>query len=215
MSIGYYINLKHREDRKLHFEKIKSKFPFFKNVKRFDAIINPNGALGCSMSHHAVLSLLEEETRDMPENTNVIVCEDDFFIFNKDHFDDFLNSYENIKDDNWSVLTLTPRGDSDKNYKEYINQGFLRITDNQTMSGYIVKKNFIPILRKTLEKGIQGMKNGGHPLQNTCDQIWKTLQHEYVYIYYNKIYGGQVPSVSDLEGRFVNYNQRFLMQINH
>ena len=79
MSIGYYINLKHREDRKVHFEKIKSKFPFFKNVKRFNAIINANGALGCSMSHHAVLSLLEEETRDMPENTNVIVCEDDFF----------------------------------------------------------------------------------------------------------------------------------------
>ena len=41
---GYYINLNHRVDRKNHMEKLIKNFEFFKNIERFEAIQNDNGA---------------------------------------------------------------------------------------------------------------------------------------------------------------------------
>jgi hypothetical protein len=45
-----YINLLHREDRKLHVENELKKIGI-QNAERFNAIKLTNGALGCSMSH--------------------------------------------------------------------------------------------------------------------------------------------------------------------
>ena len=44
---------------------------------------------------------------------------DDFFIFNKTHFNNFTKEFEKIKDDkDWDVITLTPRGKTQiKNFK--------------------------------------------------------------------------------------------------
>ena len=43
---GFYINLKHRADRREHIEKMKDKFEIFKNVERMDAILHERGEIG-------------------------------------------------------------------------------------------------------------------------------------------------------------------------
>ena len=45
------------------------------------------------------------------------------------------------------------------------------------------------------------------------DQCWKPLQEKSNFIYFNKIYAGQLEGYSDIEQKNINYNQRFLNQI--
>ena len=48
---GYYINLDSRKDRKEHFEKNIKKYPFFSNIKRFNAVYHKAYGVGCILSH--------------------------------------------------------------------------------------------------------------------------------------------------------------------
>ena len=69
-----YINLKKREERK---EQIENELKMLKipsnKIERFDAIVNTNGALGCSLSHISVLKRAKEN-----KWSNVLILEDDF-----------------------------------------------------------------------------------------------------------------------------------------
>ena len=56
---GFYINLKTRTDRMNSFECLKKKYPFFKAIKRIDAIYSNYGPLGCSLSHIKCLNKLQ------------------------------------------------------------------------------------------------------------------------------------------------------------
>ena len=66
---------------------------------------------------------------------------------------------EDIKDKDWDVIVLTPRGDmvpQDTSLKEY---GFLRIKNHQTMTGYIVKTNFLKNRKLLIDNFIKIVKN--------------------------------------------------------
>jgi len=209
MLEGYYINLDKREDRKNNIEYIINKYTLFSNIIRFSAIKNTNGAIGCAMSHYTLLCELEKNTSN--EN-NYIILEDDFLIFNESNFNMFVNDYNIIKNDDWDLIVLTPRGDTVKNYNKYINNNFYRIENNQTATGYIIKKHFIPILKKLFKIGLENMLRGESPEQNALDQIWKSLQKDNIFLYYKFVFAGQMPGYSDIEKRVTNYNGRFLNQ---
>ena len=76
---GFYINLKHRKDRLLSVKKLKTHI-FFKNIKRFDAVYNKNGRLGCALSHYLALKKLKQ---DYPDDKYYMIIEDDLMIFKK------------------------------------------------------------------------------------------------------------------------------------
>ena len=126
---GYYINLAHRTDRRTHFEKLKNDFPFFKNIKRMEAVYSKQYGVGCSASHINCLSECQKQSEPY-----YLIMEDDFFILNKTHFDNFTKEFEKLKNDNdWDVITLTPRGKTQiKNYKS----NFHKIIDTQTATAY-------------------------------------------------------------------------------
>jgi len=205
---GYYINLSHRTDRREHMEQLKQKYPFFKNIERKDAIKNKRGDIGCSLSHIKCLNELLKLNKEY-----YCLLEDDFFILNEDNFNGFMLGFDKIKNDtNWDIITLTPRGDTIvKNY----NQGFHKIINTQTTTGYIIKHNFIKRLLEVYNKGVDKlMKNGAAGLY-ALDQCWKPLQLESNFIYYENIYGGQLPSYSDIEKNVVDYNKRFIEQYKY
>ena len=109
---GFYVNLAYRSDRREHFEKLQKDFPFFKNIKRMDAIYSKESAAGCCSSHINCLTECLKLT-----DKYYLIMEDDFFIFNKIHFNNFIKEFEKIKNDNdWDIITLTPRGTTDKKY---------------------------------------------------------------------------------------------------
>ena len=205
MLNGFYINLDGRRDRFDYFEKVKSDNSFLTNIQRFSAISNSNGALGCTMSHYNALKLAYETYKS---DECIAIFEDDFFILDKNAFNDFVSDFSSIKNnDDWSVFTFTRR--SGTYYGKYDDK-FNYIKGTQTMSGYIIKTTFIETLMKQLEIGITNMKNGLSEHNNTCDQIWKPLQHGNNFIYYNRVFAGQLPSYSNLEKRVVDYNPYFI-----
>ena len=203
---GLYINLKERIDRKKHFEELKKQNVFFKNIKRFDAILHSRGDIGCCMSFIECMKKLSTST-----DKYVALFEDDFLL-NTKNFDEFVKDFQKIKDKDWDIIVLTPRGDmvsTDTSLKEY---GFLRIKNHQTMTGYIVKPSFLKILIPCLIFGLNMMLKGGNPDLYAGDQAWKPLQEKYKFYYYHKIIAGHLPGYSSIEKKNVNYNHRFIQQ---
>ena len=206
--IGYYINLKHREDRKTHIETMKQQYPFFENIERMEAIYNNRGDIGCSLSHIKCLTEISKK-----QESHYLIMEDDFFIFNPSHFEEFLKDFEKIKDNtNWDILVLTPRGNTVT--KNYINE-FNKINNNQTATCYILTQQMVEILLKRNKESVLHLMNNDDPNLWALDQCWKPLQLEYNFIYYEHLFGGQLPCYSDIEKRNVDYNQRFINQNNY
>jgi hypothetical protein len=204
---GFYINLDERVDRMNHFENLKVKYHFFKNVKRLSAIKNSNGAVGCGASHIEALTKLLECADDSDDY--FMVCEDDLCILNDDNFNKFVKDFDNIKDKKWDMIVITPSGDKIPGLPYH---NFCRIHNNQTATAYIIKKTFVPVLISNFKESVIGLVKGGNPNTYAIDQWWKQLQHQYLFCYYKDIYAGQLVGYSSIENKHVNYNERFLRQ---
>jgi len=206
---GYYINLEKREDRKNHIENnIKKKYSFFSNIERMNAIWNENGGIGCGLSHIKCLTKLKLENEKY-----YMILEDDFFIFNDDAFKNFESEFDKIKElDNWDIIVLTPRGDT-INFN-YISN-FHRINNNQTATGYIIKHEMVNYLEDLFKEGIVNLMKNENPNIWAIDQVWKRIQNTHVFLYYKSLFGGQLEGYSDIERKYVNYNERFKNQVNY
>jgi len=202
---GFYINMKHRDDRRKHIEELKETYSFFSNIKRMNAISNKRGDIGCSLSHIKCLNNLLKENDEY-----YMLIEDDLLILDDNNFKEFTNTFDKIKNnDDWDLITLTPRG---KTIKYNYIDSFNKIVDNQTTTGYIVKHRFIEELIKYYKTGVEGLLKNQNTNKYALDQCWKPLQEKSNFIYFNKIYAGQLEGYSDIEKKNVNYNQRFLNQ---
>ena len=199
---GFYINLDHRTDRKEHFENLKTNFSFFKNIQRLSAIQETNGAIGCGKSHILALEKCLEYDDDV-----FMICEDDLLISNN-NFISFINTIDINAD--WDILTLTPSGDIIPNQE--LPNNYIRINNNQTTTGYIIKRNMIPILIINLKEAIDGLTRDGKGEIYCIDQYWKRLQNEYKFYYYKYVFAGQLVGYSDIEKKNINYNRRYSIQ---
>lgn len=207
---GFYINLEGRKDRNNHIIKLKKDNHFFKNIERFNAIYSDIYGVGCLESHIKCLELCL-----MMSDNYYLIMEDDFFILNQSNFNKFVDDFESIKTENWDIITLTPRGTT---CKKYLLDKFHRIIDTQTTTAYIIKHDFIqkllPILQDSLPK-LKNAKNREESHLNCIDQCWKPIQMNSIWLYYHKIFAGQLPGYSDIEKTYVDYNQRFLDQLQY
>jgi|Laugrespbdmm15sd_2_1035082.scaffolds.fasta_scaffold12001_5 GR25 family glycosyltransferase involved in LPS biosynthesis len=205
--IPYYINLDHRIDRKILVEREFSSLNL--EFIRIPAILHTDGAIGCLKSHIKVL-----ETCD-PDAEYLWVCEDDIeFLVPRDNINKSIDDF--IKSDG-DILCLAFNS---RKHSKFIN-GFLRTTDNQTTSCYIVKRKFRHILLdfwKSLLNSIE--TNMIHPLMdiyikldvhkgenvfNAADQAWKILQKDYIFLIPENRIAKQRSGYSDIVGGHVNY----------
>jgi glycosyl transferase family 25 len=218
MIKGYYINLDSRLDRMNHMVDLKVKYPFFKNVERIQAISNQNGALGCALSHIMVLEKFLESKDDV-----FMVLEDDLCILNDTNYNNFIYYFDKIKDNpDWDIIVLTPRGDkreiNNSNNNINLNMNYMNsnhfnlIKNNQTTTGYIVRRRFINILIENFKESVKGLICKSNPNIFALDQYWKRLQDKYNFYYFNNIFAGQLVGYSDIENKNVNYNDRFIIQ---
>jgi GR25 family glycosyltransferase involved in LPS biosynthesis len=207
---GYYINLDTRQDRKEHMNtNIVKRYPFFKNLERVRAVYHRNGALGCALSHQSILEAFLNKDEEM-----VMIVEDDLVILNEVNFMSFSKDFESIRtSDTWDIIVFTPRGDRVSGNKEMTDHRFQRIRNNQTTTGYIVKRGFAEILLNNIKESIQLLQDGVELDTCAIDQYWKRLQDKYKFYYYQDIYAGQLVGYSSIENRHVNYNERYLNQL--
>jgi GR25 family glycosyltransferase involved in LPS biosynthesis len=221
MSIkGYYINLKEYPDRNANIEQLKIDYPFFQNLERFDAVKYTPGSIGRSVSHiHAlydILSSFDDQNVGIDDLKGYsMIIEDDFTILNSDHFSQFINSFDIIKDDlNWDIIILTPLGISEPHTQFYTDNHFKRIKQCETITGYIIRnKHLVTLASECFLKGLRKMLEGGDESLYAVDQVWKQMQETHNFIFYEKIYAGQLPGYSSVQDKIVDYNDAYLAQV--
>ena len=199
----YYINLKHRTDRKKHILEQLSMINYPKTkIHRINATKNIDGATGCGLSHIKALTLAKNTQH---KQDYIIILEDDYkWIYDMDKTMDILTNVFNQKVD-WNVILLSCNGYADK-YNDYLD----KVSSCQTTSGYIIKTNYIDTLIKLWDKDMKyrlqhHINSKSKEYTPTCiDQSWKKLQHDKWFITNPKL-GLQIDSYSDIEGGNVNY----------
>jgi GR25 family glycosyltransferase involved in LPS biosynthesis len=188
-----YINLDHRKDRKFEIESEFHKLGI-KNFKRFSAIKNSFGALGCALSHESVLK--DAKYRFI----NTVVCEDDAtFLVNRETLENIVSEF--YKDSRLDVLCLA----YNEFNKIHVSSKFYISSNIQTMAFYLAKPYVLHDLCNVAKKSIYGLENGGSEEVYAIDQVWKTLQQKYIFCIPFTRAVQQRPSYSDIRSQEVNY----------
>ena len=200
---GYYINLKHREDRNNHIKNNILKYDFFNKLNRFNAVKHSKGYIGCGLSHLFIFNKLKKLN-----DKYYIIIEDDLEIFNQHKFKTFIKMFDKIKDNkSWDLITLTPYYFKKHNIQNKImnKYGFERGYNIQTTSGYIIKKDFIKYLEKSFKISVVNLSKNKKYNIYSIDQYWKHLQLKHNFYRFKFNFAKQLINYSDIENKVVYY----------
>ena len=203
VDVIYYINLDSREDRNQEFleEMRKMEVPDEKIV-RISAVSKPGkGDWGCSLSH--ILTM--QQFVDSGLNT-CIVFEDDF-VFTQD-LQSVNTEFREVEPVVYDVVMLSANEIQTTPTEHKFLQ---KVEDAQTTSGYMVTKNFAPILMQNYRDGAKLIEDSykigkSDALQGPfcIDQYWKRLQPQSNWFVFSPKLGVQRESHSDIQGGVIN-----------
>jgi glycosyl transferase family 25 len=193
-----YINLEERIDRRIHtcneLEKIGIK------GERYNAKKTKNGAVGCTISHIGCLELAKQ--RNYPY---VFICEDDITFLEPDIFLSSLKNFEKSPQFmNFDVLII---GGNNCPPYEKLCDSYIKISNCQTTTGYIVKSHYYDtLLQNFKDSALNLMKYPERKNAFALDIYWKKLQqiHNWYMIIPPTVV--QYANYSDVEEREVDYN---------
>ena len=194
----YYINLEHRTDRKEHVTKEFANLGI-KNLTRFNAIRNTNGAVGCTLSHIKVLQ--DAKKNGLPY---IMVVEDDIQFTNpglfKNQLSGLLRSVEQ-----WDVILVA--GNNLPPYKK-VNDFCVKVAQCQTTTGYIVKADYYDTLINNMKEGlVKLMKEPHRHFLYAVDKYWFFLQQRDQWLLVTPLTVVQRVDYSDIERRMTNYRK--------
>lgn len=189
-----YINLKHRTDRNME---IIDEFNLLNigGFKRFNAIRNSDGLIGCASSHVEVLKQFKSSNKKL-----LMVCEDDLkFLTSISEINELINEFYN--NERLSVLCLA----SNHFNSIEISSKLSLTTDSQTTSCYLVKKSYIDELISIFSLSKKMLEAKIPSEYGALDMIWKINQNKSFFVVPNKKIAFQRESFSDIERKNVNY----------
>ena len=193
ISHTVYINLDRRADRKIEIEAELSRIGL--PAERFAAIERKPGALGCGLSHVAVLQRAKQEGW-----ANVLILEDDFsFLVDRETFEQELRAVAEIP---YDVIMLS----HGSTHSTPFNSTLSKVASAQTTSGYLVSRRFYDALIQVWSHATTQMEATGDEHRFAIDQAWKVLQSRSEWFCFNRRIGKQRPGFSDIVGSFVTYN---------
>lgn len=193
---SFFINLTRRPDRRMQFETDMQRMGI--DVERFQAIEHKVPAIGCLMSHLAVLKLARERNYE-----RVCIFEDDFeFLITKEEYNTTLEAIPTDFDVvmlGWYIFESAP-----------YNEVFGKVLHATTTSGYIVNRKFYDTLINHLETGVS-LFLSNLTVWNvislySIDQYWIKLQPTAKWLHTLKRIGKQRAGFSDLTGTHVAYD---------
>ena len=189
----YYINLAHRTDRNEHVMKQIESIGC--TGIRVEAVYCKQGAVGCGMSHIRCLELAKEQKLPF-----LCVVEDDIEFTDPDLFHKQLDAFfaTNVA---WDVLLLgTNMGPPfDK------EDGYLRVFNAQTTTGYIIKQHYYDTLLDSFRKSVGRLIQDYNPRVFAIDIQWKQLQQKDRWYVLYPLTVIQRNDYSDIEKRPVQY----------
>lgn len=201
----YWLNLEKRKDRREHME--ANVIPYLgvpsEIVHRVEAIDATNEdtpskrAAGCSLTHLKIWDMAESR-----KQKTILVLEDDFVFVREPKEFHLLTKrlFEELP--NFKMCNIAFNSSRPIALKE--NKGFYKTTNLQTTSGYIAKVDFLSSMSPTIMEATKRLQNNESQSLNAIDMVWKRFQHDSGWIQMERI-GIQMESVSDIEGRNVNY----------
>jgi glycosyl transferase family 25 len=187
-----YINLAHRQDRKQSILEEFSRVSVPEDkIERFDAIKMQNGAIGCTMSHIAVLMRAIDKGWK-----NYMVVEDDM------QWENFSDAYQNLSGcySNHDVVILggsVPQFQQDK------------LVYCQTTTGYLVHSHYYQTLLDNFQHGLNNLLATGNKPLYAIDMYWNHLIKKDNWTLLRPCLVSQKPGHSDIEGCHVNYSHLF------
>ena len=200
---AFYINLEHRTDRKEHVEQQLTSVGIT-TVQRFNAIRMENGAVGCSMSHLAILKKALAEGYD-----HVLIVEDDIQFLNPalftKQFSEFFKTMNGNQSNQWDVLLL---GGNNSPPFHYVNPSCVRVARCQTTTGYLVNGHYIETLIKNIKTGLTHLLS--KPQMRTMyaiDRYWFLLQEKDLWFLLTPLTVIQREDYSDIEKKRTNYGR--------
>jgi hypothetical protein len=197
---AFYINLDGSIERKDNTERELQNIGLRVGLDytRFPGILRQPGYLGCHESHQKV-----QEVAIKAAHQWTMFCEDDI------QFLDPPNTLSRIKQAMQAVpdAKVFILGTNAGNYTpvEPHIPGLYSVTQSQTMSGYLVRRDYLPTLLANMKEGLELLKVSRNTNAHMCDMYWKRLQGEGWYTFLEPRIAVQRPGWSDIEQRFVNY----------
>jgi glycosyl transferase family 25 len=193
----YIINLEHRIDR--YNRTIAELYKIgISSPKRFNAIREIDGALGCAKSHLALIELAISKSLEY-----ICIVEDDIHFLDPEQslrcLELFSNEYSNPK--TWDFLFL-----SANNLKPYkiINNYLTQVFNCQCSSMYIVPNHYYTKLAQCFKKCID-FRLRHHYKNYTLDLYWKRYQQRGRWFIISPMLIVQNDDYSDIQSREVKY----------
>jgi hypothetical protein len=192
-----YINLDSRPDRLKHVQNEMNKLGVI--GERVVAIKMPDGAVGCTMSHIKCLELAKARGW-----THVFICEDDILFLNPGVLKENLLKFSENKEIDWDVVII---GGNNCPPYERIADYCIKVYNNQTTTGYIVKSHYYDTLIANFRESAKYLlREPAKRKQYAIDIYWKRLQTGGKWYMITPPTVVQADSYSDIEGRKVNYS---------
>jgi len=190
-----FINLEKRPDRLAHVTAELAKIGV--QGERVNAVETRDGAVGCTMSHIKSLELAKQ--RNLP---HVFICEDDITFLNPQLLLENIAKFESSGLD-WEVLIIG--GNNVPPYTQ-ISDFCIRVSNNQTTTGYIVKQEFYnTLIQNFKESAMRLLREPANRKQYAIDMYWKSLQTSGKWYMITPPTVVQYEDYSDIEKRHVDY----------
>ena len=193
----FYINLDERNDRMISCEKELNKIGL-ERPRRFSAIKNSDGRIGCAMSHLKCLQNAKEEG-----SPYIAIFEDDIIIPKPNKVKNQVNRILQSGIE-WDVLLLS--GNAFQPHK-YFGDDFVCVNRCYTTTAYIVNSSYYDILIDNIKKGLLNLMKTG---KGAVDVYWLSLQERHTFLLLNPPTIYQKEDYSDIEKQNVNYKNLML-----
>lgn len=197
----FYINLNSRPDRKQHIEN-QMKLLNWK-AKRFPAILHKDGAIGCALSHLALIRYAKNNNLD-----HILILEDDATFLNPVLFLTSLNQFLQSHTE-FDVLLLAGNNMGDF---QQINTNCVKVTYCKTTTAYLVQKHYYDTLINNFVESINLLRlYPTFKFKYAIDQHWSSLQSVHNWFLLTPLSIIQRPDVSDIEKCYTNYGELMLV----
>jgi hypothetical protein len=219
---GYYINTNKRIMMAQKFEEFKIDNPEFENIKQNIFSHKSCTSYGSTSGHTATLTNCYYK-RDLPIRskeyrncsfkifTNIMydylvyepyyfICEDNFYIINREYFENFMRDFNNIKHSTeWDVILVSHFGNNNYSFDNDIlnKNNFLRNKKNTNTTAYIVKQSMLINLINTFERAMNDPDYLYDINIFSFKNYWTDLQDKYKFYIYNRSFASMRPYIED------------------
>lgn len=196
-----YINLDHRTDRRASIESVLNLVrPCAREVHRLSAVVHPNGAKGCALSHIKAFDWIASR----PDWETVMIVEDDATLdMQPAQFRDTLREAVKVPFD-----VLVCGSEIWDHSLDKCKTACCPLTTAQCTTAYVVRRSYAPILRKLWQHCVDNTSNTrvrSEYVVFAIDQAWKRLMPLHRWRWFRGNPFRQYANYSDIEGREVEY----------